>query len=77
MPLPSGENTSWAPVSTSMAVTCEPNTCVTYSRPSGPKVMPLAPPSRLGGVTVSRFQPDATSGVAAEYICHRSLMTRP
>ena len=64
MPLPSGENTSWAPVSMSMAVTCEANTCVTYSRPSGPNVMPLAPPSRLGGVTVSRLQPDATCGAA-------------
>ena len=77
MPPPSGEKTSWAPVSMSMAVTCDPNTWVTYRRPSGPRVMPLLPPSRLGGVTVSRLQPDATSRVAAEYICHRSLMRTP
>ena len=33
----------------SIAVTCEPNTWVTWSRPSGPNVMPFEPPRRLGG----------------------------
>ena len=58
IPAPSAENTSWMPVSMSIAVTCETNTCVTYNRPSGPNVMPLAPPSRLGAVTLSNRQPD-------------------
>src|SRR5690242_18166360 len=76
IPPPSGEYTWWAPDAMSMAVTCEPNTWVTYSRPSGPNVMPLAPPSRLDATTCSMDQPPATLAGAFVYICHRSLMAR-
>src|SRR5947209_5538426 len=39
--------------------------------------MPLLPASRLGGVTVSRRHPGATSAVIVVYICHRSLTSTP
>ena len=68
MPSPSAENASWAPLSTSMAVTCEPNTCVTIrrrrtgdgARPAwcpAPHTMPLAPHSGDGPVTVLSDHP--------------------
>ncbi len=74
IPEPSGENTSCSPVSTSIAVTWEKNTWVTYNRPSGPTVIPLAPPSRLGGTTVSNVQPWATVGVRSVYADQRSVL---
>ena len=75
MPPPSGENTACSPVSTSIAVTCEPKTWVTYSRPSGPSVIPLEPARRLGGVTTSNRHPAATSGTTCEYVDQRSPMS--
>ena len=71
MPSPSAENASWAPLSTSMAVTCEPNTCVTISRCPAPHTMPLAPHSGDGPVTVLSDHPWATSGSPPPYASHR------